>query len=105
MLVERHLQQEGDWPRAMALTAWGTSNMRTGGDDIAQGLALMGGPIDTPFPVPHNVAVSRNGRRVAVTHSGGTADKLSLYFVDKGAPSLMTTATVGLNPFGIAYVP
>ncbi len=42
MLVERHLQEEGDWPRAMALTAWGTSNMRTGGDDIAQGLALMG---------------------------------------------------------------
>ena len=26
----------------MALSAWGTSNMRTGGDDIAQGLALMG---------------------------------------------------------------
>ena len=26
----------------MLLTAWGTSNMRTGGDDIAQGLALMG---------------------------------------------------------------
>ncbi len=42
MLVERHLQEEGDWPRVMALTAWGTSNMRTGGDDIAQGLALMG---------------------------------------------------------------
>ena len=28
--------------KAMALSAWGTSNMRTGGDDIAQGLALMG---------------------------------------------------------------
>ena len=26
----------------MAVTAWGTSNMRTGGDDIAQALALMG---------------------------------------------------------------
>ena len=26
----------------MALSAWGTSNMRTGGDDIAQALALMG---------------------------------------------------------------
>jgi len=42
MLIEHHLQQHGDWPRAMLLTAWGTSNMRTGGDDIAQGLALMG---------------------------------------------------------------
>ena len=26
----------------MALSAWGTSNMRTGGDDLAQALALMG---------------------------------------------------------------
>ena len=42
LLVERHLQEHGAWPRSMALTAWGTSNMRTGGDDIAQGLALMG---------------------------------------------------------------
>ncbi|MGF1501368.1 MAG: cobaltochelatase subunit CobN [Paracoccaceae bacterium] len=41
-LVERHLQEEGDWPRRIALTAWGTANMRTGGDDIAQALALMG---------------------------------------------------------------
>ncbi|QHQ35723.1 cobaltochelatase subunit CobN [Algicella marina] len=42
LLIERHLQDQGDWPRTMALTAWGTSNMRTGGDDIAQALALMG---------------------------------------------------------------
>ncbi|MEM7642623.1 MAG: cobaltochelatase subunit CobN, partial [Pseudomonadota bacterium] len=42
LLIERHLQDHGDWPRAMLLTAWGTANMRTGGDDIAQGLALMG---------------------------------------------------------------
>ena len=42
LLIERHLQDEGDWPRAMVLSAWGTSNMRTGGDDIAQALALMG---------------------------------------------------------------
>ena len=41
-LVERHLQDCGDWPRAVALSAWGTANMRTGGDDIAQALALMG---------------------------------------------------------------
>ncbi|MCK4869230.1 MAG: cobaltochelatase subunit CobN, partial [Alphaproteobacteria bacterium] len=42
MLVERHAQVHGGWPKAMALSAWGTSNMRTGGDDIAQALALMG---------------------------------------------------------------
>ena len=42
MLIERYLQDNGDWPRTMLITAWGTSNMRTGGDDIAQALALMG---------------------------------------------------------------
>ena len=42
LLIERHLQDHGDWPRAMLLTAWGTANMRTGGDDVAQALALMG---------------------------------------------------------------
>ncbi len=42
MLVERHAQDNGDYPRAMAISVWGTSNMRTGGDDIAQILALMG---------------------------------------------------------------
>ncbi|MFM7345537.1 MAG: cobaltochelatase subunit CobN, partial [Tagaea sp.] len=42
LLLDRHTQEHGDWPRAVALSAWGTSNMRTGGDDIAQGLALMG---------------------------------------------------------------
>ncbi len=41
-LVLRHLQDHGRWPRTLGLTAWGTSNMRTGGDDIAQALALIG---------------------------------------------------------------
>ncbi|AGI70447.1 aerobic cobaltochelatase subunit CobN [Octadecabacter arcticus 238] len=42
LLIEKHLQDHGDWPRAMLVTAWGTANMRTGGDDIAQAMALMG---------------------------------------------------------------
>ncbi len=42
LLIERYRQEHGEWPRRMALSAWGTSNMRTGGDDIAQALALMG---------------------------------------------------------------
>ena len=42
LLMERHKKDHGVWPKTMALSAWGTSNMRTGGDDIAQGLALMG---------------------------------------------------------------
>jgi cobaltochelatase CobN len=42
LVVERYVQDHGDWPRALAISAWGTANMRTGGDDIAQALALMG---------------------------------------------------------------
>lgn len=42
LLIDKHLQTHGDWPRTLLLTAWGTANMRTGGDDIAQCLALMG---------------------------------------------------------------
>ena len=36
------MQDHGDYPRTLALSAWGTANMRTGGDDIAQALALLG---------------------------------------------------------------
>ena len=39
-LVESYWQEAGEWPRAIALSAWGTANMRTGGDDVAQALAL-----------------------------------------------------------------
>ncbi|MCM5703659.1 cobaltochelatase subunit CobN [Larsenimonas salina] len=41
-LIERHLQEHGDYPRTLGLSVWGTATMRTGGDDIAQALALMG---------------------------------------------------------------
>ncbi|HTO33420.1 MAG TPA: cobaltochelatase subunit CobN [Pararhizobium sp.] len=42
LLIRRYLQDHGDWPTSFGLTAWGTSNMRTGGDDIAQAMALIG---------------------------------------------------------------
>ncbi|MEI9997558.1 MAG: cobaltochelatase subunit CobN [Rhizomicrobium sp.] len=42
LLVEDYRQRHGEFPLAMAISAWGTSNMRTGGDDIAQALALIG---------------------------------------------------------------
>jgi cobaltochelatase CobN len=42
LLLERHAQEHGNYPARVALSAWGTANMRTGGDDVAQALALMG---------------------------------------------------------------
>jgi cobaltochelatase CobN len=41
-LVQRHVQDHGEYPRSIALSVWGTATMRTGGDDIAQALALLG---------------------------------------------------------------
>lgn len=41
-LLERHFQEHGESLRKAALVIWGTSNMRTGGDDIAQALWLWG---------------------------------------------------------------
>ncbi len=41
-LLERYLQEHGDYPRELGLSVWGTATMRTGGDDIAQAFALMG---------------------------------------------------------------
>ncbi|HVI29048.1 cobaltochelatase subunit CobN [Hansschlegelia sp.] len=42
LLCRRHFQDNGEWPRRLAISAWGTANMRTGGDDVAQALALIG---------------------------------------------------------------
>lgn len=42
LLIRRYLQDHGEWPSSFGLTAWGTANMRTGGDDIAQAMALIG---------------------------------------------------------------
>lgn len=42
LLIARYVQDHGNWPTSFGVTAWGTSNMRTGGDDLAQVLALIG---------------------------------------------------------------
>ena len=41
-LLKRHFQDTGQHLKTAGLSAWGTANMRTGGDDIAQALALIG---------------------------------------------------------------
>jgi cobaltochelatase CobN len=41
-LLKRHFQDHGQHLKTVGLSAWGTANMRTGGDDIAQALALIG---------------------------------------------------------------
>ena len=41
-LLARHLAEEGRYPRSVGLVVWGTAAMRTGGDDVAMALALLG---------------------------------------------------------------
>ncbi|MBL7515902.1 cobaltochelatase subunit CobN, partial [Frankia nepalensis] len=41
-LLARHLADTGEYPRSVGLSAWGTSAMRTSGDDVAEILALLG---------------------------------------------------------------
>ncbi|WP_431959087.1 cobaltochelatase subunit CobN [Actinacidiphila sp. bgisy160] len=41
-LLARYREDNGDWPRSVGLSLWGTSAMRTAGDDVAEALALLG---------------------------------------------------------------
>ncbi|HEY3144044.1 MAG TPA: cobaltochelatase subunit CobN [Acidimicrobiales bacterium] len=41
-VVERHVAETGVPPQTVGLVLWGTAAMRTGGDDAAQALALLG---------------------------------------------------------------
>ena len=41
-LLARYRADTGEWPRSVGLSVWGTSAMRTAGDDVAEVLALLG---------------------------------------------------------------
>jgi DNA-binding beta-propeller fold protein YncE len=64
------------------------------------------GAAHTPVGTPHNIAVTPDGRKVYVTHSG-TNNQVSVYEApgDSPAPRLLHTVSVGQNPFGLEFVP
>ena len=41
-VLTRYVRETGDYPESVAISVWGTSAMRTHGDDVAQILALLG---------------------------------------------------------------
>ncbi|KIU45420.1 MULTISPECIES: cobaltochelatase subunit CobN [Bradyrhizobium] len=41
-LLRRHLQDHGDWPKGLVIDLWGSSTMRTAGEDFAMALHLAG---------------------------------------------------------------
>ncbi|MCL2912347.1 beta-propeller fold lactonase family protein [Shewanella corallii] len=62
---------------------------------------------DTPFAIPHNIVITNDGSKLYITHSGGGSNKVSVFTLSgrKGEPELLTDVTVGLNPFGLAFIP
>lgn len=67
---------------------------------------LAGDPVDTPNSVPHNIALTPNGKKIYVTHSGPN-NVVSVYTASRNdpEPEYLTSVTVGDNPFGLAWVP
>ncbi|MFD9532564.1 cobaltochelatase subunit CobN [Streptomyces sp. NPDC060010] len=41
-LLNRYRTDNGEWPPSVGLSLWGTSAMRTSGDDVAEAMALLG---------------------------------------------------------------
>lgn len=89
-----------------------TTNLTGGGQDALFTLdtrtnTIIGEPTDAPFGVPHNIALTPYPDRLFLTHSGGAADKVTFYDVSINDPSPVYAGevTVGLNPFGLSYVP
>jgi DNA-binding beta-propeller fold protein YncE len=65
-----------------------------------------GDPVDSPFPTPHNIVLTPDGAMLFLTHSGPRNVHTSVYAVaPDGELALSTSIPVGVNPFGIAFVP
>ncbi|TRL37063.1 cobaltochelatase subunit CobN [Rhizobium straminoryzae] len=48
-VIRRYLQDHGDWPKSLVIDLWGSATLRSGGEEVAQGLALMGArPLQDP---------------------------------------------------------
>ncbi|MFN3674239.1 MAG: cobaltochelatase subunit CobN, partial [Bosea sp. (in: a-proteobacteria)] len=49
-VLRRYLQDHGDWPTSLVFDLWGSASLRSGGEEVAQVLALMGArPVHDPI--------------------------------------------------------
>ena len=61
---------------------------------------------DTNFTVPHNVALTPNGKKLYVTHSGAANNIVSVLDVkNDGTLELKAEIAVEFNPFGLSHAP
>lgn len=88
-----------------------TTNLPGGGDGAlyvidTRTLDVVGEPVDTPYSVPHNIALTRSGRKLYVTHSGPN-NTVTVYRTSwwNPTPQYIGEVNVGSNPFGLAFVP
>jgi YVTN family beta-propeller protein len=89
-----------------------TTNLSGGGTDglyaIDTRTNTVIGPagVDTPYAVPHNIALTPDSHKLFLTHSGPN-DKVTIYDIKANdpLPVLAGEVTVGSNPFGLAYIP
>lgn len=66
--------------------------------------ALAQPALDVSVNTPHNLVVNAYDNKVFVTHSGGTANQVTVYSLDaQGKLAFSKPVTAGTNPFGIAY--
>jgi DNA-binding beta-propeller fold protein YncE len=97
-----------------------TTNLPGGGADglwtvDTRTNTVVGEPLDVPFTVPHNLALTpgkspfshhaQNSRKLYLTHSGATNNKVTVYQLKNNLPVFHKEITVGFNPFGLSYVP
>ena len=88
-----------------------TANLPGGGAqalwtiDVQTG-AVVGEPVDAPYSVPHNIALTPSGTKLYLTHSGPN-DKVTVYRATQSdpVPVLVGEVTTGANPFGLAWIP
>lgn len=89
-----------------------TTNLPGGGTDGLFAIdtrtnTVVGDPVDTPYPVPHNIVLTPTGQKLFLTHSGADSDRVTVYDVRRPDPKpiFAKDVLVGLNPFGLDYVP
>lgn len=87
-----------------------TTNLPGGGSDALWAIdtdtnTVICEAVGTPFAAPHNIALTPNGRKLYLTHSIATSNKVTIYKLVNRVPVYYKEVSVGLNPFGIVHVP
>lgn len=87
-----------------------TTNLPGGGTDAIAAIRTANNRLvtidtDTPYPVPHNLTINKNGSKLYVTHSGATSEKVTVFNIHPNGFNLTFSSelSTGTNPFGLTY--